>query len=1138
MANILSLDQAGQYTPGNAYAAQGRLNTEVGQLAPLATTYHVQQATQPVNYAAPSTFGNNEGNLAKAAHFFGTVGSEVGHLVGQATSWLGHQTVNLVEAPVKFVDSTYHFGVDAMHSYSQGKQVDELAARVDSLNQQYKSGQVTKDQYQSELNDITKAQGELQDQIDQTTQKMKIEGGVVQKSGIDTAATIVTIATGGLGAPEATAGERLASTFLLGKEADPVLMKGASAIGKLATTPEEFAKLSPATQAVLQRATAEILANQSIKIPASQIAKSVAINMALKYPLNFWWLSGTGNQIFTELDNKKYGDAVRTLAFNAALLLSGGPIGYALSKGGALTKGIAARTFGQTSFWDELSKFYGDGSVDGFAKAVQKVGDSLPANEREEFYKNLSAVEHTNVNAVDGNPVAAANRLAKGMRETYGFDLSTVPHEDAVHDMVNFAKWQRVASEVGKANGLGEITVGRIDARDLNKIATELSTADSADARMSAWEQLKADNPNQAWANNKNFDTQMVNAIKNHEGVAEFDNAIRNIKAQVQVKGFPKSVLNEMSKQGYIPIEPNNLEAPFKEGTGKITSSFGQGDFWTKTVQPLPILNSVGALLTSSGLSPLASTQRVYEIFNENLSRNLVDSGVVKNIMGEDAAQTADTMIKQLSNYARNPTVGKISKHLPITDLRQMTTKDIQAALNVTADEASTVKSAISKSMIQVPLDVRGLGDKVTDLAYPALRKYLRVQGAGRFSWNPFFQAKVITKTEVLTESEGGGILRSIFSNDYKNIDNTRNLLRENGVFSERGRLGDVISGEAADNTGAASANLTHKLLPLQEKSIAGLVQAQADRMSMDVQTYIKTFPEQVKDTTQMIVQYDRRSQFLNSPLARTLNVAIFPFRFETKVATIMARNLAKSSMMTQVAVVKGLMGAHQWLNSPEGRAWYQQNSEAIGLFKYFVPVSTLSEMFNALGMHPGSIGELGELGGLPFGWIPQLLDSEGITHFNQPGVNAKTGQIYTQYVPDSAKGQVATALQDLLLSLFSYPGATAGLPSKTSIAKNVANGLTGVNKNDFTAVHPSLQDLSPESQAYAQQIQMLSGSLQSPSSTPVAPGDTVNTKPLSTPLTIPKPKAKGSSGSTTKKKKADFMPSLLPGQTQLGQLP
>lgn len=1136
----------------------------VGNVAPLATSYHGAQTGVDIGQAfnkpaAPA----QSSNLSKLTHFIGGVGSEIGHIATGAASWLATQGKNIATVIPREAQGFQHAIMDNIDINKLTSQTQQDSDSLTALHSQYKSGKITSKQYQLGLKLLTSNSTQLVQEQQSLQNRIGQDKSQAYQATINTASLLTTILTAGFGKAASVAlttggaipvAEKGAADYLASSSANALLGNVEQGLNKLATNPELLAKLSPEAQKVFQTATAEVVAGNGGAMTATQIARASAANVALKYPIYYNMLSSTGQNIYQKLDDRKYGQAVQQLAFNAALLLSGGAIGQALKFGGKAIGAVTGATFGRTAFLDELSKGIGDGNPAGLFHAINNISDPVI---KKEVIQNMSAVEATNLGAVAGkDPVAAAWRVLNGMSSYEGIGMNQFTHEEALNNMVNFAKAQRIVDEVGKTNDLGPITVGRVDARALNMISAQLAPAGNVEDRLNIWDALKAENPTQAWANNENFDKQVKSLIMKHEDATSLDSAIRGIKASFNVEDFPLTQAKELSKMGYIPIKPVNLEAPFKEGSDKIASKFGQNDdFFLKAVQPLPVLSSVGSLLTKLGLSPTASTSRVYQMFNQNLSENLGKMQVVENFVdkGADVNQTADNIVKKLSDYARNPTRGTSINGrplTPITDLRQLTTKDIIAALDVSASDAREVKGALLDSMLQVPLQVRGLGDKIVDLNYklnPTAGKYARIQGGARFAWNPFFQAKLAYKTELLSQAEARGkfptllgtnsVLATIFPDKYKEIDNVSNMLRTAGVFDKKAQFGEAIGGEGVNDVGVDSANLTHKLLTSQERSISSMVQVQADRVGLTTQQFIDNFPNEVRNTVQMIAQYDRNSTFLNSPMARTLNLAFFPFRFEYKVASIMADSLSKTSAMTQLAVINGLYRAHDWLNSTEGQAWYSQNSDVIGLIKYLTPLSTLGEAGALLGDKPDSIASYGELGGLPFGWIPQLLDAEGLTNFGGVYVSPKTGQALPDYIPTTDKGKLASAIQDLIGSIYTYPGVTAGLPSKTSLDRNIALGVTGASKtNDFTKVTPAIP---ADQQGFASTVQGLAGqtiqnqSNGQPLPTP-QPGVKVPAQP--SPLTTPIPKT--SSTGSSKKKKAQFTPELLPGQSSLGQLP
>jgi hypothetical protein len=418
------------------------------------------------------------GALSSFEHFLGGLGSEVGHLAGGAASWLGHNALNMAEAPVKLGTGLGHGILDRLTLDDIQKQNQQISNQIGSLSQLYKVGKISKAQYVLGLKELGQSSQFLGKESAGMINKVTLDQKSSTEALINTAAGIVTILTAGFGAAPTTAIKvgaegvalepataKTATDWLISKAAAPALEPVSATISYLAANSRLFQPLDAITKNVLQRATAEVVSQAGPNMTGGQIARATAVNVALKYPIYFNYLSGTADQVYKELDQKKYGDAVRTLAFNAALVLSGGPIGQALKYGGTALKGVSEHTFGKSSFWDELSKYYGDQTTSGFARSIAERARGMDPAARAEFIKNLAAVEATNLHAVGGDAVAAAARLAKGEQAKSLTTLTQIEHGDAIDGMVSLAKNFRLANETAKKLGLGPIAVGRFDVR-------------------------------------------------------------------------------------------------------------------------------------------------------------------------------------------------------------------------------------------------------------------------------------------------------------------------------------------------------------------------------------------------------------------------------------------------------------------------------------------------------------------------------------------------------------------------------------------------------------------------------------------------------------------------------------------------
>lgn len=1128
-------------------AAQTNLQTNITKLAPLATQWNGVQTGVAVKQitSQPAPASTSQSAVAQLFSKLGSIGKESAHIVAGVGNWAFKTGESLVTAPIRLADASFDFDKDAYDTFSYSRQQTEVTNRLQNLNSLYSTNKISTTDYKAELAQITKDNTALGKANSGLSAKVAHDGSRITNSTVDTASAVLTVLTAGAGAAAARvadAGIGAAADFLGSDAADGAMAEGEDALGRVAADKAAFDNLPSTAKSPVQNAITQVLFNGSTNLTSKQIARSAATNLLLNYPLTYSMLSGTGKQVYTELQQDKYGDAVKTSAFNALLLLSGGPIGHALEYGGKALKFSSDAVFGGISGLDELSRQLYNGDSDALYNDI-KADPGL--------IKNVHATLQTNIDAMHGNIAQGVYRITDGLRNA-GWDIENTEGKTMVTDMANWASSQRGLTQSLLDSGMApedaaKYAVGRWTSDDSNNVISQLTRGGlnggeyNTEDLLNLWEQMKESTPGASWANNTAIDNLVTKAIKTSGSFSGLSSQIREADAALGVTGVPLKVGRDIARRGYVPIIPNSLEAPFKEGLGKVsTRAVSSADeFFMKTVSPLPVLGGIGKLLTNMGMNPNAAPVRVYQLFTQNLADGLKDIPSFSEVK-------ADMVSKQIADFARQ------DRKLPVQDYRQFTVGEIQKATGLLKSDATQVRDAIQDAMLRVPLTVRGLGDRIADINYkinPAAKYYARLQNATRFAYNPFFQARLSYKAEFLTQLETGGkfptllgtnrILSTIFPEHYNQLDSVARKLEDKGLF------GAGYSGEAADESAAGHQAMSGHLLSTQKRSIAGLVNSMSDRAGMTVDQFTNAFPQETKDAIQTVLKYDPRSNFLNSPLARTLNFAFFPFRFDLKVTQIMARTLTRQPAIVQFAAIKGMMQAHQYLNSPEGQAWYSENSDVIGLFTYFSPLATVSQISEALTGKP-SLNNYGELGGLPFGWIPQLLNAEGITNSGTAYVNPTTGVIDKNYVPISSRGKAQSAIEDFLGALFSYPGATVGLPSKTKVDVKIAQAMIpgGSTAKDFNLVTPQA---TPEQQQFAQVVQGLHGTATTAvagaltpygSAQQTTPGMNVPAQASTANNAIPRTVPKAASSSTKKKTKAEETPYLLPGQTALGQTP
>ena len=522
----------------------------------------------------------------------------------------------------------------------------------------------------------------------------------------------------------------------------------------------------------------------------------------------------------------------------------------------------------------------------------------------------------------------------------------------------------------------------------------------------------------------------------------------------------------------------------------KTTTSFTRdsADVFDVATAPKPMLKGMAGFLSRIGLSPESTNTEAFKALSAHVAASLDNSGAARELgfsAGGNDAAGGQVILSRLQQYVDNIQANKFLKTASltfgkarpaITDIRQLTKDEIIEALSnpetgfkLTKAQAKSIQKSVLQGYLDTPLSLRGFGDKVLDFNYrynPAHKYYSRAQSALRYSYNPFFQLQEGVETSLFSGLQGGNKITRLAGNHglwgktKAELDDTVAQLEQARVFGGKaggneGLLSSSLAGEAAQDQvlGRLTADITHG----QKQDLAGLAIDLAKRQGTTVENLLKTNPEQIADALRIVVQYPREG-FLASPLARTLNVAFFPMRYNLKVAKMTADILAKQPPAVQYATIHGVMQLNDWLKSDEGIRWRAENNDAIQVFNWLSPLNNLTGVMNALkygkqvatGQDTDGIAALGQLGGLPFGIIGQVLDSMGLITLNNPYVDPTTGNTIPKYIPESTRAKAATALTDLLGSVFTYPGRTLGLPGKQAALRDAVGNFIKTDDAEY----------------------------------------------------------------------------------------
>lgn len=778
----------------------------------------------------------------------------------------------------------------------------------------------------------------------------------------------------------------------------------------------------------------------------------------------------------------------------------------------------AGKKVNTNSFIDVLSTKIGKGESSQMYEAMLK-----RLNNGEEHVGDMMRVmEDINVKMAKGNVSDAAKLVSDYYEQTFGpAYLRTHTADEVIDDMVKHATNRDMVVQDAIKNGLtrqqaSRIVVGRVTKSDLSNINKALVEAEKivgkqagdklskteakmvVEARRAIVDKMVDQSRLAPWANSKSFIAQLDDAIStsNYEEMAKKINSITPSSMYKSMDGkgkISKKVRDALAKDGYIATMPEKTFTPYvtkEEVAGKkllTTATEETDDIFQAAVKPLPVLQHIAKGFAKLGLSPQESQAKVYQAFEDNFNQIISEADNIKIKVGNKVLDGEHIMAK-LNNHIRS--INDLPVSRKIIDPRQLTVKETMTALDCSREQAKAVLGALNTSMLSVPIALRGLGDKILDvnakLTGGLSQQYARTQGAGRYTYNPFFKLQQSTQTEAFVQAEIAAqklgrkpvqslgltnVNRFVFPEFAQTNEKVVDFMKKKNIFAQ---------GFSGEMTGDAFARVGSSITESEKRSLAGLVQLQAKKFgyvdakgAIDYERYINDNFENVVDTMGALVLQGKKKGITDSPLAKTINLAFFPFRYNMKTSKLIADYVGKLDAPTQVALLANYYKADDWLKSDEGINWQSQYAEAIKLFKWISPTYPLDYVLklgkNVVDPDNASMGDLGMLGGVPFGFISQMLEANGVIAASAPYVNPKSGEVYPKYVPENAKAQVALAIQTFLGSMFSYPGSIVGLPSKGSLLRGFTNATVG-GSYDTTAVSQESR-LTPDQR---QQVEVL----------------------------------------------------------------
>lgn len=986
-----------------------------------------------------------------------------------------------------------------LHSRNS-KQLDE---KLQQSVEAYKSGKMSHDDYTKALQDYSAAQQDISHQA----QKIHQDASPVEKTlGIaDLAATVLSLGTLKL----AEVGVKGAVT-----QEGKALSRGAikDLVTEAATPFEKQVLKVPSIKALVIRnieqdakREAQMLAGETVDQYIVRNGRKIATDLLIKRPIVYQSNIGGAKEMLTKAAGGDYKGALTEAAWLGSQALEGGPLGAFAKVAGWAKGGLRKLAYGNESLLDAVSRRMGDGGSGQLARFITTIQKRAPG-EAAEVEKNFRVWQEGYLRAANNDVERAADNVVAYF-ESQGINSKNLTASDIYKSYKNHRAADELLQDMANKGVIPGFT--REEARQLVVVRADQSVRDNLaqafkgvgpelQARLDRLNELIDQQPNAGWHNNELFMTKLQKILSTEQTGKDVARAIQAIDAAALTPTLPKRLAQQLADLGYTVAMPKGgRRTPFIEldDTRKLVTAAikGESEVFDLATSAQPQLASMAGFLERVGLSPRASNELATRKLSESLVASLDNLGVgaelgLKDAQGGDLTKGGQVILSRLQSFMDNMAPSRAGNLLvagkattsAAWDVRQLTLGEIRKALKTDKSTARAVSRALMEGYRSVPLEFRGLGDKITDTLYainPAQKYYSRIQSALRYTYNPFFMTQERAETKILSHAQASNLL---WMKPAEYPGSTKQWLNAGvDTLSRSGIFESSLAGEAAADQvfGKVTASITQA----QKRDLAGLAYDIAKSRGISLDELVNLHSPEVEDALRVVVQYGRKG-FLASPLARTMNLAFFPMRYNLKVTQIAAQTLAKQPPAIQKAVLHSMFNMKDWLGSDEGIAWQAKHADAIQVFNWVTPINSIAYTFNLLGVDTplsgsegkdvSSWGRFGQLGGLPLGIITQLLDGQGLINLNRPYVNPKTGDVIPKYIPVTTKARAATALADLINTMFTYPGRILGLPGKSQAIRTAVQGV--VKTNPRTDVRKEAQDdrLTPAQQNWVRVLQ------------------------------------------------------------------
>lgn len=175
-----------------------------------------------------------------------------------------------------------------------------------------------------------------------------------------------------------------------------------------------------------------------------------------------------------------------------------------------------------------------------------------------------------------------------------------------------------------------------------------------------------------------------------------------------------------------------------------------------------------------------------------------------------------------------------------------------------------------------------------------------------------------------------------------------------------------------------------------------------------------------MQDATQQVLHY--KVGFQTSPLAKTLNIVFFPFRFQAKTIGVAANWLGTIPPPARAVVINNWVHFANWAGTDEGIEWRKTHKSLLySILAYTTAWEQMGDAIDSVARGRLFGGQTGLIGGVPFGFVYNLAQELAILPDDPEQVDPATGRLFRfKEVPRELVSEAAflTALEEFVFML------------------------------------------------------------------------------------------------------------------------